>query len=108
MNQAGTESITSVTDKSGKVLGVIFDPADADLSKPVSAPAGMPRTLDVAWTGGACDRTTDVTITGSGPGLAVRVAITSNGQDCDAMGLPRVIRLSLAEAIPPAAVSVTQ
>ena len=107
-NQAGTDSTTSVTDTSGKVLDVEFDPADADLFNPVTAPAGKPRTLDVAWTGGACDMMTDVRITGAGTGLAVAVAITSNGQACDAMGLPRVIRLTLSEPILPAAVTVTQ
>lgn len=107
-NQAGDQSTTNVTDRSGKVQDVAFDPADADLFTPVSAPAGKPRTLDVAWTGGACDMTTDITITGSGPGLAVAVAITPNGKPCDAMGLPRVIRLTLSEPIPPAAVTVSQ
>ncbi len=107
-NQAGTESTSSVTDKSGKVLDVAFDPADADLFNPVTAPAGMPTTLDVAWTGGACDKTTDITITGAGTGLAVAVKITPNGQACDAMGLPRVIRLTLTEPMLPAAVTVSQ
>lgn len=107
-NQAGDESTTNVTDRSGKVREVTFDPADADLFTPVSAPAGKPATLDVAWTGGACDMTTDVTITGAGVGLAVAVTITPNGKPCDAFGLPRVIRLTLTEPIPPAAVTVTQ
>lgn len=107
-NQAGTDSTTTVTDTSGKVLDVAFDPVDADLFDPVTAPAGKPKTLDVAWTGGACDMTTDITITGAGTGLAVAVAITPNGQACDAFGLPRVIRLTLSEPIIPAAVTVTQ
>jgi hypothetical protein len=107
-NQAGDQATTNVTDRSGKVLEVTFDPADADLSNPVTAPAGKPRTLDVAWTGGACDLTTDITITGAGAGLAVAVAITPNGKSCDAMGLPRVIRLSLSQPILPAAVTVSR
>ena len=107
-NQAGTDSITKVTDKSGKVLDVAFDPADADLFSPVSAPAGKPGDLDVAWTGGACDKTTEITITSAGAGLAVAIAITPNGQPCDAMSLPRVVRLSLAQPIAPGAVTVSQ
>jgi hypothetical protein len=107
-NQAGTDSTTTVTDTSGKVLDVVFDPADADLFSPVSAPAGMARTLDVVWTGGACDMTTEVAITRAGTGLAVAVLVTSNGQGCDAFGLPRVIRLTLSEPILPSAVTVTQ
>lgn len=107
-NQAGTGSTTSVTDRSGKVLDVAFDPADADLFTPVSVPAGKAGALDVAWTGGACDMTTEITISPAGAGLAVGVRITPNGQVCDAMGLPRVIRLTLAQPIAPAAVTVTQ
>ena len=107
-NQAGTDSTTTVTDKSGKVVDVEFDPADADLLRPVSVPAAKPGALDVAWTGGACDMTTDITITPAGTGLAVAVEITPNGQVCDAMGLPRVIRLTPAQPIAPGAVSVTQ
>jgi hypothetical protein len=107
-NQAGTDSTTNVTDKSGGVVDVQFDPADADLLKPVSVPAGKPGALDVAWTGGACDMTTDITITPAGTGLAVAVKVTPNGQGCDLIGLPRVIRLTLAQQIAPGAVSVTQ
>ncbi len=107
-NQAGDQTTTNVTDRSGKVLDVAFDPADADLLNPVTAPAGKPRTLDVAWTGGACDLTTEVTITGAGAGLAVSVTLTPNRKPCRAVGLPRVIRLSLSEPILPAAVTVSQ
>jgi len=107
-NQAGTASTTSVTDASGQVLNVEFDPADADHASTVSVPAGLANTLDVAWTGGACDMATDVAIAGRGAGLAVTVKITSNGQVCDAIGLPRVIRLSLRAPVAPAAVTVSQ
>lgn len=107
-NQAGTEETTRVTDRSGKVTNVEFDPAELDPVSPVTVPAGKPDMLDLTWTGGACDKTTEVTITGAGPGLAVAVKITPNGQTCDSIGLTRVIRLTLAQPVPPAAVTVTQ
>ena len=107
-NQAGTEHTISVTDHSGLVADVEFEPADANLFEPVTAVAGQPNTLDVAWTGGACDETTDVQITKAAAGLSVAVAIEDNGQPCDAFGLPQVVRLTFAEPIAPAAVTVTQ
>ncbi len=107
-SQAGTDSTTNVTDASGKVLSVESDPAGADLFSPVSVPANRPNTLDVAWTAGACDKTTDIAIASRAVGLAVTVQITSNGQPCDAMGLPRAIRLSLSGPIAPGAVTVSR
>ncbi len=107
-NLAGTEETIRVTDRSGKVTNVEFDPAGLDPVSPVTVPAGEPDMLDVTWTGGTCDMTTDITITGTGVGLAVAVAITSNGRVCDSIGIARVIRLTLAQPVPPAAVTVTQ
>ena len=99
----------NVTDTRGKVVDVEFDPADADLFDPVSIPATQPDALDVSWTGGACDRLTDVAITAAGTGLAVAIAVTQDEEAvCDAFGEPRVIRLLLAAPIAPAAVTVTQ
>jgi hypothetical protein len=106
--QAGTRTV-SVTDASGKVLDVAFDPVDAELFAPASVPAGQPNALDVTWTGGACDTVTDVAISASGVGLAITVAITPDEElVCDAFGEPRVLRLFLAGPIAPAAVTVTQ
>ena len=104
----GAAHAINVSDRSGKVTNVVFDPADADLFTPVTVPASQPNALDVTWTGGDCDLTTDVAIASAGAGLALTVRITPNGQACDAMGVPRVIRLTLAQPIPPAAVTVTQ
>lgn len=105
----GGSRTVKVTDASGRVNAVEFDPADADLFTPVSVPAGVPNALDVTWTGGACDKATDVAITAAGAGLAVDVSITLDDQRaCDAFGEPRVIRLLLNAPIAPAAVTVTQ
>jgi hypothetical protein len=107
-NQAGTTHSITVTDRSGRVVDVEFSPADANLFEPVTAVPGSPNALDVAWTGGACDATTVLDIAAAGTGLAVKVAIEDNGQACDALGLPQVVRLTFAEPVPPGAVTVTQ
>jgi hypothetical protein len=107
-NQAGTEHTITVTDRSGLVADVEFAPVDANLFEPVTAVPGRPNALDVAWTGGSCDKTTTVDITKAATGLAVAVAIEDNGMPCDAMGLPQVVRLTFAEPVAPAAVKVTQ
>jgi hypothetical protein len=104
----GQEHTITVTDTSGRVTDV-EEPPDAGFpAAPVVVPAGLPDRLDVSWTGGDCDKTTDVAIAPRGNGLAIRVTITPNGQVCDAMGVTRVIRLTMAQPIPPAAVTVTQ
>ena len=85
-----------------------FDPADADLFDPVPAPAGRPDVLDVAWTGGACDQATEVLI---GRGARARGGRDDHAQrpaERHVMGLPRVVRLTLAAPIVPEAVTVTQ
>ncbi len=107
-NQAGTEHTITITDRSGRVINVEFTPADADLFAPVSVAPGTANALDVAWTGGACDATTQVDITAIGAGLEVGVRTEDNGMPCDAMGLPQVVRLTFAEPIAPGMVKVTQ
>ncbi len=107
-DQAGSGQSVQVTDTSGLVNDVQFDPADANLFEGVTAPAGMPNTLDIPWTAGPCDAATAITIVGRGPGLAVTVAITPGAVPCDAFGMPRAIRLNLAKPVLPAAVSVAQ
>jgi len=106
-NQAGVDQAVQVTDTSGVVRDVQFDPVDADLFGGVTAPPGQPNTLDVAWTAGACDTGTGIAIERRGQGLHITVSITG-GEGCDAFGTPRAIRLRLVEPVAPGAVSVTQ
>jgi hypothetical protein len=107
-NQAGTGHTITVTDRSGRVEDVTFAPADADLVKPVSVPATAPDAIDVVWTGGACDAATSVDVASAGAGLEVTVAIEANGMECDSVGLPQVVRLTLAESVAPGLVKVSQ
>ena len=105
--KAGFDLTVEVTDASGLVRDVEFDPADADLFGGVTAPPGLPSTLDVTWTSGACDTATAIAIERRGQGLDITVSITG-GEGCDAFGTPRAIRLRLVEPVAPGAVSVTQ
>ena len=108
-SQDGTENTITVTDRSGRVLNVDFTPADAgSILGGVSVVPGTPNALDVAWTGGACDRMTQLDIAAVGAGLAVTVDIQDDGTECDAIGLPQVVRLTFAEPVAPAMVRVTQ
>lgn len=104
----GQTNTVTVTDTSGRV-GAVEEPPDAGFpAAPVVVPPGMPDRLDISWTGGDCDKATDVAIAARGNGLAITVTITPNGQVCDAMGVPRVLRLTMTQPVPPAAVTVTQ
>ena len=107
-NQAGTEHTITVTDRSGRVMDVVFAPPDANLFEPVTVAPNTPNALDVAWTGGACDATTTVDVASLGAALEVAVAIEDNGMPCDAMGLPQVVRLTFAGPVDPALVKVRQ
>lgn len=107
-NQAGKEQTITVSDTSGIVASVAFDPEDADLFGGVTAPAGLANTLDVAWTEGACDEQTLIDIARAGAGLAIRVSVTVGGEGCDAFGTPRAIRLTLSQPVAPGVVTLTQ
>jgi hypothetical protein len=107
-NQAGESTSVKVTDASGRVTDIELDPEDADLFGGVAVAAGHPGTLDVPWTGGGCDVTTSIDISGRGAGLAVKVGITTGDQPCDGMGVPHVVRLTLAQPVAPGLVTVSQ
>ena len=108
-NDAGGPHTVTVVDRTGNVDEVQFFPEDADLfGDSVTVAPGQPNALDVVWTGGSCDATTDIEITAAGGGMGVAVTVTGDGNPCDAMGTPRAIRLTLGQPVPPANVIVTQ
>jgi hypothetical protein len=107
-NDVGGPHVIRVTDHTGRVADLRFDPPDADLFGGVSVAPGVPNALDVTWTGGSCDAATEIEITARGAGLAVDVTVTGDGNPCDAMGIPRVVRLTLTQPLPPDAVVVSQ
>ena len=107
-NDAGGPHAVLVVDHTGNVADVQFFPEDADLFGGVTVAPGRPDAIDVTWTGGSCDASTDIEVTAKGGGMGVDVAITGDGNPCDAMGTPRAVRLTLNQPVPPANVIVTQ
>jgi hypothetical protein len=108
-NVDGRESVVSVTDRSGRVQDVEFDPLDAVAGGGVVVVPGQPSSLDVPWTGGSCDKWTAIDIVGAGAGLGVTVTITPDETlVCDAMGVLKTIRIKLDQPIPPGLVVVRQ
>jgi hypothetical protein len=105
----GSNAVVNVSDASGRVRDVQFDPADAVAGGGVAAVPGKPDAVDVPWTAGACDRSTDIAIAGAGTGLAVTVRIQrDDSKPCDAIGVLRTLRLTLDQPIAPGLVVVRQ
>ena len=105
----GTNTLVNVTDASGRVRNVEFDPADAVAGGGVSAVPGKPNLVDVPWTAGACDRQTDIAIASVGAALEVTVKIQrDDSKPCDAMALLHTLRLTLDQPIAPGLVAVHQ
>lgn len=105
----GKEVVVSIADRSGKVTGIEVDPADAVAGGGVTAVPGQPNQLDVPWTGGSCDKLTEIGIDAAGAGLTVNVKVTPDETlVCDAMGVLRTLRLTLNAPIAPALVTVRQ
>ena len=105
----GSSAVVNVSDASGRVRDVAFDPADAVAGGGVAAVPGKPNVLDVPWTAGTCDTKTDIAIQGAGTGLAVAVTIQRDeSKPCDAMAILRTVRLTLDQPIAPGLVVVHQ
>ncbi len=105
----GSNAIVNVSDRSGRVRDVAFDPADPVAGGGVAAVPGKPNELDVPWTAGACDVTTDIDIGAAGAGLAVTVTIERDeSKPCDAIALLRRLRLELDQPLAPGLVVVRQ
>jgi hypothetical protein len=105
----GMTSTTNVSDGSGKVQDIAFDPDDAVAGGGVAAVPGQPNTVDVPWTGGSCDKVVDIRIEGAGAGIVVSVTVTPDDtRPCDAMGVLHTLRLRLNGPIAPAQVTVRQ
>ena len=102
----GRESVVSVTDRSGRVQDVEFDPLDADAGGGVAIVPGQPNKLDIPWTGGVVRRVDDIEIAGPAPVSRSRSRSPRTTGTCDAMGVGKAIRLKLDQPIPPAMVAV--
>jgi len=104
----GHSSSIDVSDRSGKVTDVEFDPLGANPGVGVAAVPGQPNAVDVSWVGGQCDASTTIDIVGVGAGLGITVKVEPDARPCDAIGVTNAIRLKLAQPIPPAMVTLHQ
>jgi len=102
---AGGSHTIAVRDTSGLVDSVEIDPPDAGVVGGIANPAAKPNVVVVPWTGGACDRRTEIAIAANGPGLALTVRTTVAPGSCDAIGVGHVLRLTTLQPIPAAAVT---
>lgn len=104
---AGGTFVVDVRDTSGRIDEVEIDPAGTSAPAGVSNPAGQANVLLVPWTGGACDRRTDIAIAANGTGLAISFATTVAPGVCDAIGVAHVLRITSGQPLPAAAITVT-
>ncbi len=101
----GTFAVT-VRDETGSIDNVEVDPAGVTAVAPAANPPGLPNVLLVAWTGGACDRQTDIAIRGAAPALTLTIATTVAPGECDAIGVEHTVRLTSSQPLPAAGVTV--
>jgi hypothetical protein len=105
----GSNVVVNVSDASGRVRDVEFDPADAIPGGGVKAAPGKPNAVDVPWTAGACDATTDIAVASMGAALEITVTIQrDDSKPCEEIAILRTIRLSLDQPIAPGLVAVHQ
>jgi len=104
---AGGTFVVDVRDTSGRIDDAEVDPAGVSAPAGVGNPAGQPNVLLVPWTGGACDRRTDIAIAAHGAGLAISIATTVAPGVCDAIGVEHTLRITSGQPLPAGAVTVT-
>lgn len=104
---SGGSFVIDVRDTSGRIDNVEIDPTGVQAPGGVANPTGQPNVLLVPWTGGACDRRTDISISANGAGLAIAFQTTVSPQACDAIGVGHLLRLTSSQPIAPAQVRVS-
>ena len=102
----GTSFTVAVHDESGIVNDAQVDPPNVAVPNGVEAAQGKVNVILLRWVGGTCDTLTAIDIKEAAGGLAVKTAITKAPGPCDLMAVPHVLQLTLAKAIPPAAVAL--
>ena len=60
----------------------------------------------VPWTGGACDKRTEITFQAAGQGLAGTLEITTEGDMCIMIAIAHQLRLTSNEPLPAAQVTL--
>jgi len=102
----GTTDAVTVHDESGIVNDAQVDPPNVQVPNGVEVAPGKPNVILLRWVGGTCDTLTAIDIKAAAGGLAVQTAIMTAPGPCDLVAIPHVLQLTLAKAIPPAAVTL--
>jgi hypothetical protein len=95
-----------VRDESGRLTNVEIDPAGVPMAMEISNPAGVANVVLVPWTGGACDKRTEITFQAAGQGLAGTLKITTEGDMCIMIAIAHQLRLTSNEPLPAAQVTL--
>ena len=95
-----------VRDESGRLTNVEIDPAGVPMAMEISNPPGEANVVLVPWTGGACDKRTEITFQAAGQGLAGTLKITTEGDMCIMIAIAHQLRLTSNEPLPAAQVTL--
>jgi hypothetical protein len=95
-----------VRDESGRLTNVEIDPQGVDMAPEIMNPPGEPNVVLVPWTGGACDKRTEITFKAAGQGLAGTLRITTEGDMCIMLAVAHQLRLTSNEPLPAAQVTL--
>jgi len=95
-----------VRDESGRLTNVEIDPAGVPMAMEISNPPGEANVVLVPWTGGACDKRTEITFQAAGQGLAGTLKVTTEGDICILIAIAHQLRLTSNEPLPAAQVTL--
>jgi hypothetical protein len=95
-----------VRDESGRLTNVEIDPVGVPVAMDISNPPGEANVVLVPWTGGACDKRTEITFTAAGQGLAGTIRIATAGDMCIMLAVAHQLRLTSNEPLPAAQVTL--
>jgi hypothetical protein len=104
----GASQEVVVRDESGRLTNVEIDPAGVPVAMEISNPPGEANVVLVPWTGGACDKRTEITFKAAGQVLAGTLRIATEGEMCIMIAVAHQLRLTSNEPLPAAQVTLEQ
>jgi hypothetical protein len=95
-----------VRDESGRLTNVEIDPQGVPMASEITNPPGGANVVLVPWTGGACDKRTEITFKAAGQGLAGTLKVDTEGDICIMIAVAHQLRLTSGEPLPAAQVTL--
>jgi hypothetical protein len=102
----GTDQEIVVRDRSGRLTNVEIDPAGVEMVSEPTNPDGQPNVVLVPWTGGACDKRTEIVFEAAGAGLDGTISIATEGDMCIMIAIAHQLRLTSDAPLPAAQVTL--